>query len=184
MPHLVIDEEEFRISQKAVDEFVKCSEYQSGWSLRAPYSADHPWPPDFKLPFVTSDPPISDPLRLFGKDYDPNLPDDPLDQLNYPQTLQLVNDQPSNPYEFGDLDDLQPSISARPKIQIGPYSALAQVAFQPRLRAKVVEVVVVVEEEEEEDMIWEVEVAADMKWIWVDMMMEEIWVEDMEGEIV
>lgn len=84
--HLVTETDVGRVSQQTVHEFVKRSEYCSGESLCAAYSADHVCPSDFRLPFHISNPPISDPLIFWGGDKHPILLSDPLDLLIWPET--------------------------------------------------------------------------------------------------
>lgn len=122
-----------RISQQTVDEFVQCSEYESGWSFRMSYSADHPCPSDFKFPIEASGHAVSDPLKHFGEGYVTELPDDPLDPVRWPETRKLAEDHPSNPFDFAELDKLHQSTSVHEKIQVGPGSVLARMAFQPSL---------------------------------------------------
>lgn len=84
-----------------------------------------------------SDRAISDPMKLLGDCYDTGLPNDP---LSWPQTRELADQHPSNPYTFGvgELDNLKPSIIVREKVQVkvGAKSALARVVFQPTLAVK------------------------------------------------
>ena len=100
-----------------------------------PCSADHSCPSDFQFPFTSSSQAISEPLELLGEGNDPRLPDDPLDQIQWPETRELAEKHTKDPFIFGDLDKLEPSISARKKIQVkvGAKSALALVVFQPTL---------------------------------------------------
>ena len=82
-----------------------------------------------------SDRAISDPLRFLGEGYDVRLPNDP---LSWPQTRELAENHTSNPYRLEALDDLEPSISARKKVQVkvGAKSALARFVFQSTLVVK------------------------------------------------
>lgn len=102
--------------------------------------ADHPYPPHFQLPIQASGLPISVPLKGLGnKNLDTPLLSDPLDLLSWPQTRELAKNHTSNPFNFKeDLKRLEPSLSARPKVQVGPQSALIDLIFQPKLGIKVV----------------------------------------------
>ena len=139
VPHQIRPEDGNRIPQKTVDEFVQCSKYLFGWSLRMSHSADHPCSSDFKIPFVTSDPPISVPLKQISDNYDHPLVSDPMDPKTYPMLRKLVKDHVSNPFNFAELEKLKPSTSTHYKIQVGPQSVLAQKVLQPKLAIKVVE---------------------------------------------
>ena len=128
VPHLVDKDGVGEISQQMVDGFLRCGEYYSGYSLRAPYFADHPCPSDFQFPFQKSDHAISDPLEVIGGFWDEFLPSDP---LNHPSMRELAEEFPENPFDFTQLDDLEPSVRVLPKVQVGPGSALARGAFKP-----------------------------------------------------
>lgn len=103
------------------------------------YPAYQPYPSDFDLPFVTSGPAPEEPLMLFGEGYDDTLPSDPLDPVKWPKTRELVENHSSSPFDFEGLEKLEPSLKTCKKVQLGPHSALARVAFQPTLRIEVVE---------------------------------------------
>ena len=74
-------------------------------------------------------------MRLLGDCYDDRLPDDP---LSWAEAQALAMKDTSNPYEFKELDKIQPSIIVREKVQmkVGAKSALARVVFQPTLVVK------------------------------------------------
>lgn len=138
-PHLIRAENGLQIPEQIVDEFVQCSEYLFGWSLRMSHSADHPCSSDFKLPFVTSDPPISVPLKQIGESYNAPPLSDPMDPETYPMLRKLVKKHVSNPFNFAELEKLEPSTSTRSKVQVGRQSVLAQKVLRPDLAIKVVE---------------------------------------------
>ncbi|CAF9921368.1 hypothetical protein IMSHALPRED_005164 [Imshaugia aleurites] len=107
VPHLVDKDGVGEISQQMVDGFLRC---------------------DFQFPFQKSDHAISDPLEVIGGFWDEFLPSDP---LNHPSMRELAEEFPENPFDFTQLDDLEPSVRVLPKVQVGPGSALARGAFKP-----------------------------------------------------
>ena len=103
------------------------------------HSADHPCSSGFKFPFVASDRPISIPLKQVSDNHNNPLVSDPMDPKTYPMLQKLVKDHVLNPFNFAQLEKLEPSTSIRYKIQVGPQSVLAQKVLQPKLAIKVVE---------------------------------------------
>ncbi len=56
----------------------------------------------------------------------------------HPETRALIDSHILENFDFEELDDLEPSLSARPKIQVGRQSALARLVFEPDVIVKVV----------------------------------------------